>query len=134
MLAAAVDPGWSLAIVTLCLFVRSSWSPAQLVEPQLYGHTTGLSPLSVVIAAIFWSWLWGPVGLVVSTPLTLCLVVAGRHVKALSLLDVLLGDTQALTMPQRFYQRALSADPTRSSRAPAASSSTIRSRRIAISC
>src|SRR6202034_2619775 len=82
----------------------------QLVEPQLYGHTTGLSPLSVVIAAIFWSWLWGPIGLIVSTPLTLCLVVAGRHIKALSLLDVLLGDTQALTMPERFYQRALSAD------------------------
>ncbi|HXP66585.1 MAG TPA: hypothetical protein VN815_14000, partial [Steroidobacteraceae bacterium] len=79
-------------------------------EPQLFGHTTGLSPLSVVIAAIFWSWLWGPIGLIVSTPLTLCLLVAGRHVKALSLLDVLLGDTQALTMPQRFYQRALSGD------------------------
>ena len=82
----------------------------QLVEPQLYGHTTGLSPLSVVIAAIFWSWLWGPIGLILSTPLTLCLLVAGRHIKALSLLDVLLGDTQALTMPERFYQRALSAD------------------------
>jgi hypothetical protein len=76
----------------------------------LYGHTTGLSPLSVVIAAIFWSWLWGPIGLIVSTPLTLCLVVAGRHIKALSLLDVMLGDAQALTLPERFYQRALSAD------------------------
>jgi hypothetical protein len=64
----------------------------------------------VVIAAIFWSWLWGPIGLIVSTPLTLCLLVAGRHIKALSLLDILLGDTRALTMPQRFYQRALSAD------------------------
>jgi len=64
----------------------------------------------VVIAAIFWSWLWGPIGLILSTPLTLCLVVAGRHIKALSLLDILLGDAQALTMPQRFYQRALSAD------------------------
>jgi len=109
-LAAAVDPGWSLVIVTICLFVSVELVAAQLVEPQLYGHTTGLSPLSVVVAAIFWSWLWGPVGLVVSTPLTLCLVVAGRHVKALSLLDILLGDTQALTLPERFYQRALSAD------------------------
>jgi hypothetical protein len=81
-----------------------------LVEPNLYGHTTGLSPLSVVIAAVFWSWLWGPVGLIVSTPLTLCLLVAGRHIKALSLLDILLGDNHALTMPQRFYQRALSGD------------------------
>jgi hypothetical protein len=64
----------------------------------------------VVVAAIFWSWIWGPVGLVVSTPLTLCLVVAGRHIKALRLLDILLGDGEALTLPERFYQRALSAD------------------------
>ena len=110
VLAAAVDAGWSTAIATLGLFVVIELIAAQLVEPQLYGHTTGLSPLSVVIAAIFWSWLWGPIGLIVSTPLTLCLLVAGRHIKALSLLDILLGDTQALTLPQRFYQRALSAD------------------------
>jgi predicted PurR-regulated permease PerM len=110
VLAAAVDPGWSLAIKTLGLFVFVELVAGQLVEPQLYGHTTGLSPLSVVIAAIFWSWLWGPIGLIVSTPLTLCLLVAGRHIKALSLLDILLGDTQALTMPQTFYQRALSGD------------------------
>jgi len=109
-LAAAIDPGWSLVILTACLFVAVELIAGQLVEPQLYGHTTGLSPLSVVVAAIFWSWLWGPVGLVVSTPLTLCLVVAGRHVKALSLLDILLGDHQALTLPERFYQRSLSAD------------------------
>jgi predicted PurR-regulated permease PerM len=112
LLAAAVDPGWTLALIVLGLFVLVELIAGQLVEPQLYGHTTGLSPLSVVIAAIFWSWLWGPIGLIVSTPLTLCLLVAGRHIKALSLLDVLLGDTQALTMPERFYQRALSADST----------------------
>jgi predicted PurR-regulated permease PerM len=110
LLAAAVDPGWLLALTTFGLFVIVELIAGQLVEPQLYGHTTGLSPLSVVVAAIFWSWLWGPIGLIVSTPLTLCLLVAGRHIKALSLLDVLLGDTQALTMPERFYQRALSAD------------------------
>jgi predicted PurR-regulated permease PerM len=110
LLAAAVDPGWLLAIMTFGLFLIVELIAGQLVEPQLYGHTTGLSPLSVVVAAIFWSWLWGPIGLIVSTPLTLCLLVAGRHIKALSLLDVLLGDSQALTMPERFYQRALSAD------------------------
>jgi predicted PurR-regulated permease PerM len=110
VLAAAVDPGWSLAASTLGLYLAVELVASQLVEPRLYGHTTGLSPLSVVIAAVFWSWLWGPVGLIVSTPLTLCLLVAGRHVKALSLLDILLGDHQALTMPQRFYQRALSGD------------------------
>jgi predicted PurR-regulated permease PerM len=110
VLAAAVDPAWTLTIATLALFIIVELLAAQLIEPQLYGHTTGLSPLSVVVSAIFWSWLWGPVGLIVSTPLTLCLVVAGRHIKALSLLDILLGDSQALTMPQRFYQRALSGD------------------------
>jgi predicted PurR-regulated permease PerM len=110
LLAAAVDPGWSLALTTLVFFIIVELIAGQLVEPQLYGHTTGLSPLSVVIAAIFWSWLWGPIGLILSTPLTLCLLVAGRHIKALSMLDILLGDTQALTMPERFYQRALSAD------------------------
>src|SRR5450631_263495 len=110
LLASAVDTGWTMALETLGLFIVVELIASQLVEPQLYGHTTGLSPLSVVIAAIFWSWLWGPIGLIVSTPLTLCLLVAGRHIKALSLLDILLGDTQALTMPQRFYQRALSAD------------------------
>jgi predicted PurR-regulated permease PerM len=110
VLGAAVDPGWSVALATLGLFAVIELIASQLVEPQLYGHTTGLSPLSVIIAAIFWSWLWGPIGLIVSTPLTLCLLVAGRHIKALSVLDILLGDTQALTMPQRFYQRALSAD------------------------
>ena len=110
LLAAAVDPGWSLTFMVIGLFATVELIAGQLIEPQLFGHTTGLSPLSVVIAAIFWSWLWGPIGLIVSTPLTLCLLVAGRHIKALSLLDILLGDTQALTMPQRFYQRALSAD------------------------
>jgi predicted PurR-regulated permease PerM len=110
LLAAAVDQGWSLMIMTLGLYVIVEIVATQLIEPELYGHTTGLSPLSVVIAVIFWSWLWGPVGLVVSTPLTLCLVVAGRHIKALNFLDILLGDAPALTMPQRFYQRALSGD------------------------
>jgi predicted PurR-regulated permease PerM len=110
LLAAAIGPGWSLMLMTLSLYVVVEIIASQLVEPQLYGHTTGLSPLAVVVAAIFWSSLWGPVGLIVSTPLTLCLVVAGRHVRALNLLEILLGDTPALTMPQRFYQRALSGD------------------------
>ncbi|HEY1315449.1 MAG TPA: AI-2E family transporter, partial [Steroidobacteraceae bacterium] len=110
LLAAAVESGWTLAAVTLGFFVAVELLAAQLIEPRLYGHTTGLSPLSVVIAAIFWSWLWGPIGLIVSTPLTLCLLVAGRHIKALAMLEIMLGDTQALTLPERLYQRALSAD------------------------
>ena len=110
VLAIAVVPGWSLALSTLGLFIVVELVASQAVEPQLYGHTTGLSPLSVVVAAIFWSALWGPIGLVLSTPLTLCLLVLGRHIRALRFLELLLGDTQALTLPQSFYQRALSAN------------------------
>jgi predicted PurR-regulated permease PerM len=109
-LAIAIVPGWSLALSALGLFVVVELIASQVVEPHLYGHTTGLSPLSVVVAAIFWSALWGPIGLVLSTPLTLCLLVIGRHIRALRFLELLLGDTQALTLPQKFYQRALSAD------------------------
>jgi predicted PurR-regulated permease PerM len=109
-LAIAIVPGWSLALSTLGLFILVELVAAQVVEPHLYGHTTGLSPLSVVVAAIFWSALWGPIGLVLSTPLTLCLLVLGRHIRALRFLELLLGDTQALTLPQKFYQRALSGD------------------------
>jgi predicted PurR-regulated permease PerM len=109
-LAFAVDPGWSLAAATLSAFTVLEIIAGQLVEPQLYGHATGLSPLSVVVAAIFWSSLWGPTGLILSTPLTLCLVVAGRHMKALSVLELLFGSADALTLPQRFYQRAISGD------------------------
>ncbi|MBD8873621.1 AI-2E family transporter [Rhodanobacter sp. DHB23] len=110
LFAAAVGPDWSLVVMTGILFATVELVVSQVIEPLLYGHTTGLSPLAVVVSAIFWSWLWGPVGLVMSTPLTLCLVVAGRHVKALDLLTILLGDAPALTMPQRLYQRALSGD------------------------
>jgi predicted PurR-regulated permease PerM len=110
LLAAAVDPGWTLMFEVMGLFGAIEVIAAQVVEPQLYGHSTGLSPLSVVVAAIFWSWIWGPIGLLVSTPLTLCLVVAGRHIKGLAFLDVLLGDTPALSMSERFYQRAISGD------------------------
>src|SRR5579862_3532389 len=109
-LAVAVVPGWSLAISTLGLFLAVELIASQAVEPNLYGHTTGLSPFSVVVAAIFWSSLWGPIGLVLSTPLTLCLLVIGRLIRALSFLDLLLGNAEALTLPQKFYQRALSGD------------------------
>ena len=110
-LALAVDPGWSLAVSTLGVFILLDIVVGQLVEPHLYGHATGLSPLSVVVGAIFWSWLWGPAGLILSTPLTLCLLVAGRHMQGLGALEVLLGNAQPLTLPQRLYQRALSGDP-----------------------
>jgi predicted PurR-regulated permease PerM len=109
-LSFAVDPGWSLAASTLAMFIVLDIIAAQLLEPRLYGHATGLSPLSVVVSAIFWSSLWGPVGLVLSTPLTLCLLVAGRHIRGLATLELMLGDVQPLTLPQGFYQRALAGD------------------------
>ncbi|WP_233854729.1 AI-2E family transporter [Paraburkholderia sp. HD33-4] len=110
-LAAAVSPGWATAIWSLVLFVVAELAVGQVVEPLLYGRSTGLSPFSVVVAAIFWSWIWGPIGLILSTPLTLCLLVLGRHVRRLEFLDVLLGDQPALTPVENFYQRALAGDP-----------------------
>jgi len=92
VLALAVDPGWSLALSGLGVFILLDIVVGQLVEPHLYGHATGLSPLSVVVGAIFWSWLWGPAGLILSTPLTVCLLVAGRHMKGLGVLELLLGN------------------------------------------
>jgi hypothetical protein len=109
-LAAAVEPGWSMVLWTLGLYAVVEGVTGQVIEPMLYGHSTGLSPFAVVVAAIFWSWLWGPVGLILSTPLTLCLVVMGRHVKRLEFLDVMLGDRPALTPVESFYQRILAGD------------------------
>ena len=109
-LAAAVEPGWSMVLWTAGLYVIAEGITGQVIEPMVYGHATGLSPFSVVVAAIFWSWVWGPVGLILSTPLTLCLVVIGRHVKRLEFLDVLLGDRPALTPVESFYQRILAGD------------------------
>jgi hypothetical protein len=79
--------------------------------PLVYGHSTGLSPVAVIIAAIFWTWIWGPIGLIISTPLTLCLVVLGRHIEGLESFDVLLGDRPALTPTESLYQRMLAGDP-----------------------
>jgi hypothetical protein len=110
-LAAAVDPGWWTTIYVAVLFVIIEPLTGYVVEPLLYGHSTGLSPMSVIVAAVFWTWIWGPVGLILSTPLTLCLVVMGRHVKSLEFFDVLLGDRPALSEVNRFYQRTLANDP-----------------------
>lgn len=110
VMAGAMSDGWTLMVQAILIFLFIEIVIAQYFEPKLYGHSTGLSPLAVVISAIFWSALWGPVGLVLSTPLTLCLVVLGRHVRALNFLELLLGDLSALSQAERFYQRALSGD------------------------
>jgi predicted PurR-regulated permease PerM len=111
ILAVAVDPGWMMLFWTAVLFLSVELTIGQAVEPLLYGRSTGLSAVAVVVAAAFWTWLWGPVGLLLSTPLTLCLVVLGRHVEHLEFLDIVLGDRPALTMGETFYQRVLAHDP-----------------------
>ncbi|MDP4023503.1 AI-2E family transporter [Methylobacterium sp. NEAU 140] len=111
ILAAAVDPGWGMVIATVILFVVVEPICGHVIEPLLYGHSTGLSPIAVILAATIWTFLWGPIGLVLATPLTVCLVVLGRHVERLWYLDVLLGDQPALAPPEIFYQRMLANDP-----------------------
>src|SRR5580692_20986 len=111
-LAVAVDPGWSMLLWTLALFLTVEPVVGHIIEPMVYGHSTGLSPVAVVAAATFWTALWGPIGLVLATPLTVCLVVLGRHVERLEFLDVIFGDRPALSPPEMFYQRMLAGDPT----------------------
>jgi predicted PurR-regulated permease PerM len=110
-LAAALDPGWSMLLWTAALFLVVEPIVGHVIEPTVYGHSTGLSPVAVVVSATFWTALWGPIGLVLATPLTICLVVLGRHVERLAFLDVMFGDRPALSPPEIFYQRMLAADP-----------------------
>ena len=111
ILAAAVGSGWEMLLLTGALFAVLELLAGQVIEPLVYGHSTGLSPVAIIVSASFWTWLWGPVGLVLATPLTICLVVVGRHVDRLQFLDIMLGDQPPLTPPQLIYQRMLAGDP-----------------------
>jgi predicted PurR-regulated permease PerM len=110
-LALAVDPGWSMVLWTLALFIVLELVSNNVVEPWLYGLRTGLSPLAIIVAAIFWTWLWGVMGLLLSTPLTVCLVVLGRHVPRFEFLDILFGNQPVLQPHEQLYQRLLANDP-----------------------
>lgn len=110
-LAFAAAPGWGLLVWTAALFIVLELVSNNVIEPWLYGSRTGLSPLAIIVAAIFWAWLWGPVGLVLSTPLTVCLVVLGRHVPQFEFLEILLGNEPVLDPKERLYQRLLAGDP-----------------------
>ncbi len=110
-LAFAVAPGWSLLLWTIGLFVIIELLINNVIEPWLYGSRTGFSPLAIIVSAIFWTWLWGPVGLVLSTPLTVCLVVLGRHVPQFEFLEILFGNEPVLDPKERLYQRLLAGDP-----------------------
>ncbi|MGK6317219.1 AI-2E family transporter [Neorhizobium sp. DT-125] len=110
-LAFAVDPGWSLVLWVAAIFLVLELTSNNIVEPWLYGSRTGLSPLAIIVAAIFWAWLWGPVGLILSTPLTVCLAVLGRYVPQFEFLEVLFGSEPVLDPKERLYQRLLAGDP-----------------------
>jgi predicted PurR-regulated permease PerM len=110
-LAIAVAPDWMLLVWTALLFVCIELVVANLVEPLVYGGSTGLSSVALIAAATFWTWLWGPIGLLLSTPMTVCLVVLGRHVPQLHFLNVMLGNEPVLTPVETFYQRILANDP-----------------------
>ena len=111
ILTLAVSPGWMPLVWTAALFIAMELISGNVLEPWLYGSETGLSSLAVIVAAIFWAWLWGPLGLVLSTPLTVCLVVLGRHVSQFEFLGVLLGNEPVLEPHARVYQRLLAGDP-----------------------
>ena len=111
LLAAAVDPGWTMFLSTLALFLVTEPIMGNVIEPVVQGNNTGLSPLAIILSAAFWTLLWGPVGLLLSIPLTVVLVVLGLHVERLEFLHVLLGDAPPLSPAERFYQRMLAGDP-----------------------
>jgi len=110
-LAMAVDPGWEKMVWVMALYGGIEAVVGQVVEPLLYGRSMGLSAVAVVVAAVFWTWLWGPVGLLLSTPLTMCFVVLGRHIEGLKFLEVMLGDQPALRFEESLYLRMLADDP-----------------------
>ncbi|HVI09274.1 MAG TPA: AI-2E family transporter [Candidatus Binatia bacterium] len=109
-LAIAVFPGWRQAAIAFAVFLALELTISNVVEPMLYGAHTGISSLAILVTTVFWATLWGPVGLILSTPLTVCLVVLGRHVPHLNFLVVVLGDEPGLPPEQRFYQRLLATD------------------------
>ena len=110
LLAIGVAPGWGRFAWTLGLYSVLELVTANFVEPLLYGSSTGISAIAILVAAVFWTWLWGPIGLLLSTPLTVCVVVIGRYVPHLEFLGILFGDEPALSPAQRFYQRMIAMD------------------------
>ena len=109
-LAFAISDDWSLVVWTVAVFVVLELISNNVIEPWAYGATTGMSALAVIVAAIFWTWLWGAVGLLLAVPLTVCLVVVGRYIPQFSFLSIMLGDQPVLSLQNRIYQRLLACD------------------------
>ena len=110
-LSMASSTGWAAPLLTVGVFVLFELLSNSILEPWLYGKNTGVSAVAVLVAAVFWMWLWGPVGLLLATPLTVCLLVVGKHVPQLSFLDILLGNEPVFEPKKRIYQRLLAGDP-----------------------
>lgn len=110
MLSFAVSKSWTTPLYTIGLFLAIEMVCANLLEPMLYGSSTGVSSVALIVAAMFWTWLWGPLGLLLATPMTVCLVVMGRHVPRLEFLSVLLSDEHALAPHEECYHRMLTFD------------------------
>jgi predicted PurR-regulated permease PerM len=108
LLSFAISTNWFTPLMTIALFIVLEVIVSNFIEPWVYGANTGVSPIALIISAVFWTWLWGPVGLVLSTPLTVCLAVIGRHVPRLEFLGVLLSEDQPLAAHEEFYHRLLS--------------------------
>ena len=106
-LSVAIFQSWTQPVLTVALFVAVELVVANVVEPWLYGASTEISPLAVIVSALFWTWLWGGVGLVLATPLTVCLAVAGKYLPDLAFLDLLIGDKPSIAPGDRLYQRLL---------------------------
>src|SRR5205085_1160989 len=109
LLSFAISTNWITPLLTIALFVALEVTISNFVEPWLYGASTGVSPIALIVSAVFWTWLWGPVGLVLSTPITVCLAVMGRHAPRLEFLSVLLSEDQALAPHEEFFHRLLAA-------------------------
>ncbi len=109
-LSMAISPDWIVPLLTIGLFVVLELFWGNVLEPWLYGKHTGVSAVAVLVAAVFWMWLWGPVGLLLATPLTVCLLVVGKHVPQLSFLGILLGNEPVFEPKDRIYQRLLAGD------------------------
>jgi len=110
ILAFAIFDGWTQVAWTIGVFLTLELILVNAVEPWLYGRSSGLSPIAIILAALFWTWLWGPVGLLLAVPLTVCVAVMGRYVPELGYLNVLLGVEPVLSPEARYYQRLVARD------------------------
>jgi hypothetical protein len=110
MLAFAISDNWTMMAWVLGVFMALEIMCINVLEPWLYGRSAGLAPMAIIVSALFWTWLWGPLGLLLATPLTVCVAVMGRYVPEMGFLNTLLGVEPVLSPPARFYQRLVASD------------------------